>query len=121
MDCRCSAHAEEVSALFMRREHKRPSWDPIKDRDRANRIRMLQMPEDEVYLKAGIVQKHEDEENTLLREGATNASHNTSPRTGTVRLDGKRQGLWDPDGLLRRDEEDSAHHENEDAEEPGDK
>lgn len=58
MDRRCAAQAEKVSAVFRRREHKRPSWDPINDRERAKRMRLLRLPEEKVETKPVMAKEH---------------------------------------------------------------
>lgn len=61
MDHRFTAHAEEVSTIFRRREHKRTSWDPVKDRERAKMIRILRLPEEKVEPKAMLEQEQEED------------------------------------------------------------
>lgn len=59
-------------------------------------MRLLRLPEEEVERKSEMEQENEEDEKPLLREAMTNASKNTSPRAGGMKLAGELQRLEDP-------------------------
>lgn len=41
----CAVHADGVSDLFQQKPRRLPRWDPLRDRERARKIRLLQLPD----------------------------------------------------------------------------
>lgn len=77
MDRLCSARAEGVKEMFRQQPHRKKSWDPIKDRERAQRIRMLRIPD--IGLEEKETRAKYGEEQLGKREIArTNTSHTTN-------------------------------------------
>lgn len=84
MDRICAAHVEKFHELFQHLTHRRASWDSVKDRERAKRIRgscvsHSQRTKRNPWLITGTTMDGK----SVKGEPGTSTSHNTIPRTNT--------------------------------------
>lgn len=78
----CAVNEEEVRDLFEGKSRKRTSWDPVNDKERAKKLRMLQLKANEVDVEVVGEGGEDDSSKGEQREQKTNDSHKTNSQPG---------------------------------------